>query len=64
MLYALKLAAGLALFFALVPLCIWAGTGSWRHALQGAKEYGQVLAFLCGLPALLAVVVLVAERIG
>jgi hypothetical protein len=64
MLYALKLAAGLAFFFALVPLCIWAGTGSWHHALHAAKQYGQVVAVLVGLPALLALVVLVAERIG
>jgi hypothetical protein len=64
MVYALKLAAGLLVLFALVPLCVWAGTGSWRHALHASKEYGLVMAALCVPPALLAAVVLLAERIG
>lgn len=29
--------------FAIVPLMIWGGTGSWRHALHALKEYAGIM---------------------
>lgn len=43
MLYALTLVAALAGLVALVPLIVWAGTGSWRHALHALREYLSII---------------------
>lgn len=29
---------------ALVPLMVWGGTGSWRHALHALRQYAGILA--------------------
>lgn len=49
----LLLVATCGAMFAIVPLMIWGGTGSWRHALHAFKVYLLILAGLvvvgCGL---------------
>jgi hypothetical protein len=29
--------------FAIVPLMVWGGTGSWRHALHALRQYAGIL---------------------
>jgi hypothetical protein len=31
---------------AIVPLMVWGGTGSWRHALHALKEYALTMGLL------------------
>lgn len=51
--------ATIAALFAIVPLMVWGGTGSWRHALHALKVYLQIMAGLAvvggGLGLLMAV---------
>lgn len=64
MLWFLKLVGGIAAMVALVPLMVWAGSGSWRQAVTALRQYLLVL----GVPALaivaLALVMALLERIG
>lgn len=64
MLWFLKLVGGIAAMVALVPLMVWAGSGSWRQAVTALREYLLIL----GVPALaigaLALAMVVMERIG
>lgn len=39
MLTFLKTAAIIAAMVALIPLAVWAGSGSWRHGAHALKQY-------------------------
>jgi len=45
----------------LVPLIVWAGSGSWRHALHALREYLIAMAVICVPALVLGLVVAVAE---
>lgn len=64
MLTAVQTVLAVLVLVAIVPLFVLGATGSWRHALHALKEYGIAMGLLFGVPTAVAVVVLLAERIG
>ncbi len=48
---------------ALVPLFVLGATGSWRHALHALREYAVAMGLLLGVPAVVALAMVAAERI-
>ena len=40
MLTFLKTAAVIAALVTLIPLAVWAGSGSWRHGLHALRQFG------------------------
>lgn len=58
----LLLVAGLAGFFAIVPLMVWGGTGNWRHALHALKQYLGILGGLALVGGGLGVIMAIAEH--
>lgn len=51
-----------AVLFAIVPLMVWGGTGSWRHALHALRVYLQIIGGLALLGGGLGLVMAVAEH--
>lgn len=44
MLTFLKTAAIIACMVLIIPLCVWGGSGSWRHGLEALKQYLTIMA--------------------
>lgn len=60
---ALKTILACLALVALVPLIVWAGSGSWRHGLHALKEYGKAMAWLTLPAVVVALFMVVAEHI-
>lgn len=58
----LALAATLAAMFAIVPLMVWGGTGSWRRAVQALRQYLGVM-LLLSVGAVVGLLMALAEFI-
>lgn len=43
MLQVLKVVAAIAALSSVIPLCVWAITGNWRHALHAWKEWAKIM---------------------
>jgi hypothetical protein len=56
--------ATLAAMFAIVPLMIWGGTGSWRHAWEALKMYLGILGVLALIGGGLGLVMVLATIVG
>ena len=54
--------AVIAALFAIVPLMVWGGTGSWRHALHAFKSYLQIMVGLRLVGGGFGVLMAVAEH--
>lgn len=52
----LKTAAVIACMVAIIPLAVWAGSGSWRHAVHATKGYLIAMGVLVVPAAVLALV--------
>jgi hypothetical protein len=50
--------------FAIVPLMIWGGTGSWRHALHALRSFLGIMLGLAAVGGGLALLMVAAEYIG
>jgi ABC-type antimicrobial peptide transport system permease subunit len=48
---------------AIVPLMVWGGTGSWRHALHALKQYAGILVGFVVVGGGLALVMVLGEFI-
>lgn len=57
----LKTAAVIAAMVAIIPLAVWAGSGSWRHGLHALREYCMVMAAIVVPVLALAALVLLME---
>lgn len=57
----LKTAAVIAAMVALIPLAVWAGTGSWRHGLHALRQFGLAMGAIVVPVLVLAGVVLAME---
>ncbi len=51
-----------AAMFAIVPLMVWGGSGSWRHALRAFKQYLLILGGLVVLGGGLGLLMAFAEH--
>jgi hypothetical protein len=40
----LKTAAVIAVMVLLIPLCVWGGSGSFRHGLEALRQYLTIMA--------------------
>lgn len=60
----LKTLAALAALVAIVPLMVWAGSGSWRHALHATKEYLLSMGLIVVPVCVVAGAVILMEFIG
>ncbi len=56
--------AACAAMFAIVPLMVWGGTGSWRRALEALRQYLGVLGLLALAGGGLGLLMALAEFIG
>ena len=54
--------AVIACLFAIVPLMVWGGTGSWRHAVHALKQYLQIMGALALVGGGLGVLMAIAEH--
>ncbi|QAZ38424.1 hypothetical protein C1M51_02750 [Methylibium sp. Pch-M] len=64
LLTSLKTFAALAALVAIIPLMVWAGSGSWRHALHATKEYLLSMGVIVVPVLLLVGAITLAEFIG
>lgn len=53
--------ATVAGLFLLVPLIVWAGSGSWRHAWYALKQYLGIMGTLAATGAVLALIIAAGE---
>ena len=60
----LKTVLALACLVALVPLIVWAGSGSWRHAAHATKEYLRSMGWLVIPAVVVALAISAAEYIN
>lgn len=60
---ALKTILACLALIAIVPLMVWAGSGSWRHALHALREYGKAMAWLTVPAVVVALFMVAAEHI-
>lgn len=56
-----KTVLALAATLAIVPLMVWAGSGSWRHAAHALRGYLIALGLLAALGGGLGLVMVLAE---
>lgn len=49
---------------AIIPLMVWGGSGSWRHALRALREYLGVLGIFAALGGGAAAVIIAADLMG
>lgn len=61
MLTFLKTAAVIAAMFLIIPLAVWAGSGSWREALRAFKSYTLIMLAFFGAGWTLAVLLWLAS---
>lgn len=54
--------ATIAGLFAIVPVMVWGGTGSWRHALHAFKVYLQIMVGLAAVGGGLGLVMAFSEH--
>lgn len=54
--------ATIAALFAIVPLMVWGGTGSWRHALHALKVYLQIMGGLAVIGGGLGLLMAISEH--
>lgn len=47
--------------FSIIPLTVWAGSGSWRNAMQAFKEYMFIIGLIVAGGVILGVVILVGS---
>lgn len=57
----LKTLAALAVMVSIIPLAVWAGSGSWRQALEALRGYLTAMSLIVGIPAALAGVTVLIE---
>lgn len=60
----LALAGAIAAMWAIVPLMVWGGTGSWRRAFEALAEYLMVLGVLALLGGGAGLLMALATWIG
>lgn len=60
MLTFLKTVGVIAVMFLIIPLCVWGGSGNWRHALQALKSYSIIMACITGAGLVIGGVLLLA----
>ena len=60
----LALLGAVTVMWAIVPLMVWGGTGSWRRALQALRQYLMVLGGLALLGGGVGLLMALASRIG
>lgn len=53
-----------AAMVAIVPLMIWGGTGSWKHAMHALRSYLWILGGLAVLGGGLGLLMVLADWIG
>jgi hypothetical protein len=59
----LKTAAVVLCLFALVPLCVWGGSGSLRQAWEAAKTFGLIMGGLAVAGGGTALLMVLAQRL-
>lgn len=57
----LKTIGVLLVMFSIIPLAVWAGSGSWRNAMQAFKEYMFIIGLMVGGGVILALIILVGS---
>lgn len=57
-------AAVCAAMIAIVPLMIWGGTGSWKHAMHALRSYLGILGGLAVLGGGVGLLMVLADWIG
>lgn len=61
MLTFLKTVGVILVMFSIIPLTVWAGSGSWRNAMLAFKEYMIIIGLIVGAGIVLAVVIFVGS---
>lgn len=61
MLTFLKTVGVILVMFSIIPLTVWAGSGSWRNAMQAFKEYMFIIGLIIAGGVILGVVILVGS---
>lgn len=61
MLTFLKTVGVILVMFSIIPLTVWAGSGSWRNAMKAFKEYMFIMGLIAAAGVVLAVIILVGS---